>query len=417
MRIMMRRYRVIIAIVVPIVAAIVVLDIFIAMPSSNSAADLPGASHSLGAPLVPVKTPPARPKTRFPRASYSLGAPEFTTRPLAPVKTPPAHPKARLYGISDPALLGQAASEQKSQLAAMKAIGINSIRVDANWAAVQPDGPSTFDWGQLDQTVNSILSAGMSADLIIDGCPLWAALPGASGDPAPAPASSAQYATFAAQVAARYAPAGVSIFEIWNEPNSAEFWQPAPNPQAYTAILKAAYAAIKKVVPSALVISGGLAPATTDGANISPLDFLQAMYADGVKGSFDALGFHPYTFPAAPDTYEPWSAWSQMDQTTPSVRSVMASNGDSGKKIWITEYGAPSSGPDGVGEAAQSASLTQAIDAARSTSWIGSIYLYTWVDSGNSPADRGDEYGLLTDGGEQKLAYHGVAAALKPVSS
>jgi aryl-phospho-beta-D-glucosidase BglC (GH1 family) len=58
-------------------------------------------------------------------------------------------------------------------------------------------------------------------------------------------------------VAARYKPDGVTTFEIWNEPNNASFWQPRPNPAAYTADLIAAYAAIKKASPSAFVISGG----------------------------------------------------------------------------------------------------------------------------------------------------------------
>jgi polysaccharide biosynthesis protein PslG len=330
------------------------------------------------------------------------------------VKTPAARQQGRIFGMSDPALLGETASQQKSDLAAMKAIGIDSIRVDADWSEVQPNGPSKFDWGTLDQTVSSIMAAGMSADLIIDGCPQWAATSGSDTSSAPTPASPAQYATFAAQVAARFAPVGVNDFEIWNEPNITEFWQPAPNPQAYTAILKAAYPAIKKVVPSATVISGGLSPATSDGMNVSPTDFVKAIYADGAKGDFDALGFHPYSFPATPDTYETWSAWSQMSETRPSVRSVMASYGDSGKKIWITEYGAPSSGPDGIGQAAQSASLTQAIYKARSTSWIGALYLYTWVDDARDFAsDQGDEYGLITDGGTKKAAYHGVASALK----
>lgn len=388
---MVRHYRVIV-ILLPIVASLVVIGVYLGTTSSKSAAGLPATSHS-------------------------LGSPGFTARPSTPVKTPPARPQGRPYGISDPALLGQSATVQKSQLAAMKAIGINSIRVDADWGEVQRGGPGSFDWGRLDQSVNTILDAGMSADLIIDGAPQWAAAPGAGGGPSPQPASPAQYATFAAEVAARYAPAGVSTFEIWNEPNISEFWQPAPSPQAYTADLKAAYAAIKKVDPSAMVISGGLAPATTDGTQYSPIDFLKAMYADGAKGSFDALGFHPYSFPATPDTYEPWSAWSQMDQTNPSVRSVMASNGDGGKKIWITEYGTPSSGPDGVGEAAQSTALVQAVDQARKASWIGAIYLYTWVDRGSTAADNGDEYGLLTGSGVQKPAYHAVASALRSASS
>ena len=57
------------------------------------------------------------------------------------------------------------------------------------------------------------------------------------------------------------------------------------------------------------------------------------------------------------------------------------------------------------------------LNQARSTSWIGAIYLYTWVDDGANPADGGDRYGLLTGDGTQKLAYHGVASALKAASS
>ena len=33
-----------------------------------------------------------------------------------------------------------------------------------------------------------------------------------------------------------------------------------------------------------------------------------------------------------------------MYQTSPSIRSIMVANGDSAKKIWITEFGAPTSG-------------------------------------------------------------------------
>ena len=246
-----------------------------------------------------------------------------------------ADPHLFHFGIAVPDLITETATVQASQLAAMKAIGITSVRLDADWDTVQHGGPETFDWTQLDRAVNSARAAGMSVDLIIDGCPPWAAMVGARGDPSPQPASSSQYATWAAKVATRYAPKGVGMFEIWNEPNNLRFWQPAPNPSAYTADLVAAYSAIKAVDPSAFVISGGLAPG--QGTNSSPIDFLKAMYADGAKGSFDALGYHPYSYPALPDTYESWSGWSQMAQTSPSIRSVMTSNGDSGKPIWITK--------------------------------------------------------------------------------
>ena len=297
---------------------------------------------------------------------------------------------------------------QASQLASMKAIGITSVRLDANWDWVQYGGQTSFDWTGLDQVVKSSRAAGMSVDLIIDGSPPWAAQSGTTGNP---PASAAQYATWAADVAARYGPLGVSTFEIWNEENIN--WGPSANAAAYTADLIAAYAAIKKVDPSAFVISGGLAPATTGDGMIAPVTFLQEMYADGAKGSFDAVGDHPYSNPALPNTYESWSGWSQMAQTSPSIRSVMVSNGDSAKQVWITEVGAPSGGPDSVGQAAQATEMTQAIADAKSTSWIGAIYLYSWQDEGTSQSTDQDWYGLVTAAGVQKLDYAAVAAALK----
>jgi polysaccharide biosynthesis protein PslG len=317
---------------------------------------------------------------------------------------------AQHFGIADPVLLSETIQMQAAQLAVMKAMGITSVRVDADWRMVQAAGPKTFNWTRLDRVVNSARAAGLSVDLIIDGCPRWAARAGTSGDSSPQPASSAQYATWAADVAARYAPKGLDTFEIWNEPNSALFWQPKPSPSAYTADLVAAYSAIKAVDPSAFVISGGLAPTVTKDSNISAIDFLKSMYADGAKGSFDALGYHPYSFPELPDVYG--SGWSQMAQTSPSLRSVMISNGDSGKPIWITEFGAPSRGPDGVGEPAQATALTQAVANAKATAWIGALYIYTWQDEGTDPRNDQDWFGLLTAGGSAKPAYRALAAAI-----
>jgi polysaccharide biosynthesis protein PslG len=315
-----------------------------------------------------------------------------------------------VYGIADPDLLTQSAAVQVEQLTAMKAMGATSVRLDANWYWGQPNGPGSFDWRALDRVVASIRKVGLSADMIIDGCPPWAAVPGAQGIFAQ-PASSTAFATWAGAVAARYGPKGVHYFEIWNEPNILDFWHPKPDPAAYTADLKAAYAAINAVDPSAVVLSGGLAPAENDGINFDPRTFLQDMYADGAKGSFDGLGFHPYSYPDSPDTVASWSGWSMMADTRPSMRSIMAQNGDSRKKIWITEYGAPTSGPNSVGETGQSTDLVEAISQVRKLDWIGSFYIYTWRDISALPADQ-NGFGLLTDANAEKPAYSSVATAL-----
>jgi hypothetical protein len=290
----------------------------------------------------------------------------------------------------------------------MKSIGLRWVRVDADWSLLQPKGPKAFDWAPLDQVVHSIEAAGMHADLIIDNAPPWAQTSAATeqwGEPA----SASAYGTFAGQVAAHYGPMGVRTYEIWNEENVQVFWYPAPNPGLYTAMLKDAYAAIKAVQPDATVLSGGLAPAADDGAgDIAPIEFLQDMYADGAEGSFDALGDHAYSNPALPDTFETWSGWSQMDQTSPSLRSVMAANGDSAKQIWVTEIGAPSAGSDGVGTTAQAEEVTQAVAGAKSSPWIGAMFFYTYEDG----ADYPDYYGLLNADGSAKPAWTALAAAL-----
>ena len=67
----------------------------------------------------------------------------------------------------------------------MKAIGITSLRFDADWDSVQNAGPRTFDWAKLDQAVNSARTAGLSVVLTINGCPPWAASESTRGDPSP----------------------------------------------------------------------------------------------------------------------------------------------------------------------------------------------------------------------------------------
>jgi hypothetical protein len=293
----------------------------------------------------------------------------------------------------------------------MKSIGITSVRVDVNWRRVQPTGPSTFYWATLDQEVRSIRYAGMSVDLIIDGCPSWAAVPSAVNAIFAQPKSPKQYATWAAEVANRYRQMGVEYFEIWNEPNLQNFWWPKPNPAAYTADLVAAYASIKKVDPAATVISGGLANASDNGINYNPVTFLAIMYIDGAKGSFDDVGLHPYSYPTLPDTYNPSSGWSQMDETNPSIRSVMTEHGDSSKKVWITEFGAPSGGRPDVNSTVQSEILTQALGYADKAGWIGALYIYTWRDT-STTFKTSTQFGLESINGSPKPAFYAVSAAL-----
>ena len=352
----------------------------------------------------PVQTAlPSSPTT----TTTSPASPPTTTSPPSTTTTPTAGATGGAdFGLSIPTLEGETSSEQAAALANMYSIGLRWVRIDANWSWIQYAGPSSFDWSVLDQAVSAITAAGMKVELIVDDAPSWAS---GSTQNWTQPLSASAFANFAGEVAAHYGPMGVSAYEIWNEPNLQGFWNPAPNPSFYTTMLQDSYVAIKAAEPNATVISGGLAPAEDDSAgDIAPIEFLSDMYADGARGSFDALGYHAYSNPALPNTYETWSGWSEMDQTSPSLRSVMTANGDAGKQIWITEIGAPSAGPNGVGTAAQAEEVTQAVQDAQSTSWIGPLFFYTYQDAATDP----DYYGLLNADGSAKPAWAALAAAL-----
>ena len=251
----------------------------------------------------------------------------------------------------------------------------------------------------------------MSVDLIIDGCPPWAALAGASGDASPQPASPAGTPP-GVQSDCTLRAHGVSMFEIWNEPNLEKFWQPKPNPVAYTADLVAAYRAIKEGIPRPSSSPGGcprpqLTGPTSAPSTSSPPCTPTAPRAASMRSATTPTAIPSFRTPRALVGLVP----DGPDE--PFYPSVMTSNGDSSKPVWITEVGAPSSGPGGVGQAAQATQFTQLIADAQQTKWVGGLYLYSWQDDGTDQSNKEDWFGLVTAAGSQKPAYAAVKSALK----
>src|SRR5207248_920465 len=179
---------------------------------------------------------------------------------------------------------------------------------------------------------------------IITYTPSWARPPGCTSNKC-APADANRFASFAEAAARRYAPLGISAWEIWNEPNVKAFWQPAPDPGRYVDLLRATVRALRGVDPRARVISGGLAASATTEGDISQLDYLADFCTAGGAELVDAVGYHPYSFPVPPDYDASWNAWAQIANTPRSFESILASCGAAHMKLWLTEYGAPTNGP------------------------------------------------------------------------
>lgn len=259
-------------------------------------------------------------------------------------------------------------------LGLLKAAGVGTIRIMLPWAGVEPQD-DTFDWSALDRMVNSANAQGIKVLATINSTPDWAAVP---GQPAYAgePADFAAFGDFVSAVATAY-KGRIADYEIWNEPNYNGFWAPTPDAARYTALLKAAYTAIKAADGDATIIGGSVAAVAEGpgGPGINPVTYLAQMYAAGAAGYFDALAFHPYLY-SVPFSVQQGHAGVPFAQAQ-QLYAVMVANGDGHKKIWATEYGQPTS--EG-GEAVQAAYVGDFLRAWRSLEFAGPAFIHTIAD-------------------------------------
>jgi polysaccharide biosynthesis protein PslG len=257
-------------------------------------------------------------------------------------------------------------ARQRALLREMKAAGVDWLRID-----YYPRSPS------LAHLILSAQDAGISVDAILEDF-------GTSPD---------RFASFAADAVARL---NSRAYEILNEVNLAGV--PA---SAYVPVLKAAYAAIKRGQPRAIVLASGLGPGP--GAS-EPYRYLNAMYAAGAKNYFDAANLHPYSYPAMP-----WPArcqsWNAFCYDAPAMHSVMVGHGDGDKPIWFTEFGCPTGTQDGYPKACSyqrlAAQLTQAYGQTRKWPWARAFFVFDWQDD-----DVDGDFGLrLSSGAPKPFAF------------
>jgi hypothetical protein len=332
-----------------------------------------------------------------------------TSTPSTPILPPiSAQNIGHVVGIAAGGGLSKlSTSTLNRELDQMANLGVKWVRFDIEWGNVQYNSSSSFTWGNYDTLVNALVAHHLYGLGIVVYTPQWARTSGCTGGVECPPENPATFARFAAEVAARYKSDGMHYWEIWNEPNNYNFWATKTDCNAYAALLKVTYPAIKQADPNAVVITGGLAPATTDSHNTSPTDFLSCIYKNGGENYFDAVGDHPYSFPQMPSAVTT-GAWAQMSEITPSLRSIMVTNGDADKKIWITEFGTPTDGPDTrwyITEAQQAEMVTNTFQLYKTYTWAGPFFWYTFQDSGTSTDTNENFFGLTRADESTKPAY------------
>ncbi|TLH64452.1 cellulase family glycosylhydrolase [Mycolicibacterium aubagnense] len=309
-------------------------------------------------------------------------------------------------GVADAYLYTLDQTQLVSQLNEIRSLGVTDLRIVVPWIYIQPTS-STYNWSQMDNVINTAHSMGFSLTASITGNPTW------DGTPLIGAPNPANYATFAAAVAQRYT-GQISAYEILNEPNAVTFMAPA-DPAVYTAILKAAYTAIKAVQPSATVIAGVLGAVTTvPGISLSPEQFLAGMYAAGAKNSFNEVSFHPYNY-TLPFSAGAGVANSPLEQAL-AMYALMVANGDGAKQIWATEYGNPSQ-PGGITQTQQAQMLQDFVTAWSKLSFAGPAFVYTAADLNTGFLLDENNMGLFTSDGTPKLAAQTLATLISQLAA
>ncbi|WP_162264202.1 cellulase family glycosylhydrolase [Mycobacterium sp. Root265] len=304
-------------------------------------------------------------------------------------------------GIADSELyLSTSLAEINARLDLMQSLGVTNVRIMVPWAGVQPLHPDTpFGlgaprWDQLDMVVNAAAARGMGILGVLNSTPMWAT---GSTPINGQPNDFDRFAAFAKSVALRYGDK-ISAYEVWNEPNSIQFWNTL-DPVAYANMLKKTYTALKQAAAQLgtdITVIGGVVGAgkTWPGLTMNPVDFVRKMYEAGAHGFFDALSFHPYNFEWKFSVGEnlPWKEGMPLFQLN-QIRELMDSFLEEGQeqiKIWITEYGLPT---NKVSDATQAAFVRDLIEFWQTMQGAGPIFLYTIKDWLNPPADN-DEANL-----------------------
>jgi hypothetical protein len=299
------------------------------------------------------------------------------------------------------------------------------------WRDIESIEKGKYDWWHPDQIVDAVDEIGLNLLVRIDRQPFWSQGPDADLKNNTPPANLNDFADFCGTLAERY-KGRIDAYQIWNEPNLSREWgDQAPDPAAYTELLKICYQAIKAVDPDAIVISAGLAPTGTGLPVALPdTEFLQGMYDAGAADYFDVLGLNAPGYKAPPET-SPDEAESNPEigggrwfvfRHVEDMREIMIANGDENKQAailelgWTTDEVHPDYAWHAVTEEEQADYLVRAYEYATENwqPWMGLMVTIYIADPDWSPEENEQWWWAITlPDGTPRPAYRALSTMPK----
>jgi len=318
-------------------------------------------------------------------------------------------------------------------------LGTRVIRIPVDWAQLEPN-PGAFDADYLTELrhrLDTVERLDMSAVMLFAQSPDWA-----NGGRGPAYPPLAAYRDHFGNalmrlIEALHAHAGhILAWEVWNEPNSIEFWPDSPEPRngthvlvpldaatAYAALLETAYDRVKARFPEVTILGGALASAD--------VDYLRALLDDWTDRALpmDALSVHPYSrvderpgphyglaqYPEQCNDDDPLSPpWCFADGLS-QLRNLLNERSLPDVSIWITEFGVASGAHWGEAgsESEQARHLRLAVEwlnrhSGREALNIPVALWYRLIDE-QAELEAGDRFGLYRENGTEKPSARAFA--------
>jgi len=253
--------------------------------------------------------------------------------------------------------------------------------MDLSWTGTEPK-PGQYDFSPYDRLLAQLEARGLRAIFILDyGNPLY--------DQGLAPFSDEGRSAFVrwAVAAARHFCGKGILWEIWNEPNSGDFWRPRANVDRYIALATAVGEAFRQNGLNETLIG----PA----AQKFPYRFLKKCMEAGLWKYWSGVSLHPYRGSRPPETV------SVEYRRLNNLLGRYAANTD--PSILSGEWGY-STAQRGIGEAEQAKYLARM--------WLHNLadqipisIWYDWQDDGTDPKNPEHHFGMVRRDFQPKPAF------------
>lgn len=222
---------------------------------------------------------------------------------------------------------------------------VRNARTPFFWPAIEPNR-GEFRWSATDHFVGTLARSNVRVLPFLNGSPGWVA-----GDARRPPLRSKKakkaWKQFVKACVKRYGKTGkfwrnhpnipkvpITSWQIWNEQNNPNYFEPRPKPKAYAKLVRLASRAIRSRDKHAKIVLGGMLDKPEEKHSMTAARFLSKFYkAKGAKRSFDIVAVHPYS-----------PTVKNLKRQMTKLHRVIKRRHDNAK-MWVTEMGWGSAPP------------------------------------------------------------------------